>query len=103
MNVSGKCSGVFVDGCKKTAVFTDTTMAGVEVVNSQRINLYINTSSPSVAIDKTDGADALKTLQKVPLLASFAGELLALFAMKPVDSGSIDITGVPESDPAFMY
>jgi hypothetical protein len=55
VNVSGKCSGVFVDGCKKTDVFTDTTMAGVEVVNSQRINLYINTSSPSVAIDKTDG------------------------------------------------
>ena len=37
----------------------------------------------------------MKTLQKVPLYASFAGELLALFAMKPVDSGSIDITGVP--------
>jgi magnesium-protoporphyrin IX monomethyl ester (oxidative) cyclase len=69
----------------------------------ERLDKLVGINEQLKAIDKTDGADALKTLQKVPLLASFAGELLALFAMKPVDSGSIDITGVPESDPAFMY
>jgi hypothetical protein len=26
-----------------------------------------------------------------------------LLAMAPVDAGSIDLTGVPESDPSFMY
>lgn len=69
----------------------------------ERLDKLVGLNEQLKAIDKTGDADAMKTLQKVPLYASFAGELLALFAMKPVDSGSIDITGVPESDPAFMY
>ena len=74
-----------------------------DAAHAEEVDKFKKINEQLKAIDKTGDADAMKTLQKVPLYASFAGELLALFAMKPVDSGSIDITGVPESDPAFMY
>jgi magnesium-protoporphyrin IX monomethyl ester (oxidative) cyclase len=45
----------------------------------------------------------LKNLQRAPLLAGFASELIGLLVMPPVDSGSVDITKVAENDPAFMY
>lgn len=45
------------------------------------------------------GSGPAETLQKLPILLPFVGHLLALFVMKPVDSGSIDIT----QDPAYVY
>jgi magnesium-protoporphyrin IX monomethyl ester (oxidative) cyclase len=47
-------------------------------------------------------AKAESPLEKAPLVAGFASNLLAIALMKPIDSGSIDFVEDVES-PAFMY
>jgi len=47
-------------------------------------------------------AKATSPLEKAPLIAGFASNLLTLAAMAPIDSGSIDLAEDVNS-PAFMY
>jgi len=68
-----------------------------------RLDKLVEINTELAKIGKTDAPDALKNLQRAPLLAGFAGELFGLLVMPPVDSGSVDITKVAENDPAFMY
>ena len=69
----------------------------------ERLDRLVGINTQLKAIGQSDSPDALKNLQKAPLLAAFAADLIGLLAMKPVDSGSIDMTREFESDPAFMY
>lgn len=55
INITGKCKGVCVDGCKKARVLLDTTVSSLEFVNCQRVQAQVRGTVPSVAIDKTDG------------------------------------------------
>lgn len=48
------------------------------------------------------GSGPAQTLAKIPIILPFAGHLLALFLMKPVDSGSVDIP-MDTSDAAMVY
>ena len=68
-----------------------------------RLDKLVGVNTQLQAIGKGEGSEIMKNLQKAPLIATFAGELIGLLAMAPVDAGSIDLTGVPESDPSFMY
>ena len=53
--IKGKVNSIFVDTCRKTDVIFETSMASCEVVNCTRMNIYVGSKVPSVAIDKTDG------------------------------------------------
>ena len=55
ITIIGKCKSIILDTCKKTTVIFDNIMASCEIVNSQRINVYIKEKASAVAIDKTDG------------------------------------------------
>jgi adenylyl cyclase-associated protein len=55
INITGKCKSIVVDSCKKTSVTFQSAMASIEVVNSQRMQVYCLETVASVAIDKTDG------------------------------------------------
>ena len=55
ITVIGKCKSIILDACKKTNIVFDSIMASCEIVNSQRINVYIKDKASAVAIDKTDG------------------------------------------------
>lgn len=55
ITIVGKCKSIILDTCKKTSVIFDNIMASCEIVNSQRINVYIKEKASAVAIDKTDG------------------------------------------------
>ena len=68
-----------------------------------RLDKLVEINTELAKIGKNDSPDALKNLQRAPLLAGFASELIGLLVMPPVDSGSVDITKVAENDPAFMY
>jgi len=69
----------------------------------ERLDRLVGINTQLKAIGQSDSPDAMKNLQKAPLFAAFAADLIGLLAMKPVDSGSIDMTREFESDPAFMY
>lgn len=55
IDIKGKCKSITVDGCKKTKVYFDATMASCEIVNCQRVEIHCRQKCPAVAIDKTDG------------------------------------------------
>ena len=44
-----------LDQCKKTGLVFDSVVAGVELVNCQSVQVQIMGSSPTIAVDKTDG------------------------------------------------
>jgi len=52
------------------------------------------------AIGASDSPDFVKSLQKLPILAGFASELIALYFMAPVEAGSLDL---PETASASTY
>lgn len=52
------------------------------------------------AIGQSDAPSVVKTLQRAPVIAGLVSELLALYFMAPVDSGSVDIA---EFDPSLVY
>ncbi|CAI5511219.1 unnamed protein product [Closterium sp. Naga37s-1] len=56
----------------------------------RRLDTLVDLNQKLVDIGKSDAPDALKSVQRFPVLASFIGELLALYFMRPVDSGSVD-------------
>jgi len=56
ITVKGKVNQITVDGCKKTGVVCDNVISGVDVVNSQSVQVQVTGKAPTVSIDKTDGA-----------------------------------------------
>jgi len=56
VRVPVKCKSIQVDSCKKVNVDLKSVVSTFELVNSERIHVYINENVPSVSIDKTDGA-----------------------------------------------
>jgi len=56
VKVPVKCKSIQVDSCKRTNVDMKSVVSTFEVVNSDRIHVYINEIVPSVALDKTDGS-----------------------------------------------
>ncbi|GJP32204.1 hypothetical protein CLOM_g16801 [Closterium sp. NIES-68] len=50
--------------------------------------------------DASTAPDLVKRLQKLPLQAAFVGELLAMYLMTPVDSGSVEFA---DNEPRIVY
>ncbi|KAL3690736.1 hypothetical protein R1sor_004387 [Riccia sorocarpa] len=53
-----------------------------------------------INIGESNAPAAVKNLQKIPIIAQFAGEMLAMFFMKPVESGSLDFV---DFEPQIVY
>ena len=93
----------------------DTTQFNMHVIHqtnkttAQIFPQVIDTYNPKfkehldkLVVINTALAKAESPLEKAPLVAGFAANLLAIAFMKPIDSGSIDFVE-DVSDPAFMY
>ena len=93
----------------------DTTQFNMHVIHqtnkttAQIFPQVIDTYNPKfkehldkLVVINTQLAKAASPLEKAPLIAGFAGNLLAIAMMKPIDSGSIDFVE-DVTDPAFMY
>lgn len=95
IDVTGKCKSIILDSCKKTKVYFDSAMASCEVVNCQRIDLFVRDKVHAVAIDKTDGivvhlpASSLDT----EVVASKSSEMNISF---PDSNGDIIERPIPE-------
>eukprot|EP00894_Picocystis_sp_ML_P002131 jgi/Pico_ML_1/52648/g3325.t1 len=57
----------------------------------ERLDNMVAMSKQLSAIGESDALEVVKSLQKLPIIANFVGELLALFLMKPVDGGTYDM------------
>mmetsp|Transcript_16967 Transcript_16967/g.52086 ORF Transcript_16967/g.52086 Transcript_16967/m.52086 type:complete len:173 (+) Transcript_16967:148-666(+) len=53
--VKGKCNSILVDDCNKSKVLIQSCMSTFEICNCKRMQVQVQESAPSIAIDKTDG------------------------------------------------
>ena len=57
----------------------------------ERLDNMVAMNKQLSAIGEIDAPEIMKSLQKLPIIANFVGELLALFLMKPVEGGTYDM------------
>ena len=95
ITILGKCKSIILDSCKKTNVVFDSIMASCEIVNSQRINVYIKEKASAVAIDKTDGivVHLPRTSLDTEIVASKSSEMNISW---PDENGDILERPIPE-------
>ena len=83
-----------LDQCKKTGLVFDSVVAGVELVNCQSVQVQIMGSSPTIAVDKTDGCQMFLSSDSlgINIISSKSSEMNVLI---PKDDEFVEIP-VPE-------
>jgi magnesium-protoporphyrin IX monomethyl ester (oxidative) cyclase len=61
-----------------------------------KLDHLVELNQQLIAIGESDAPAAVKNLQRVPLIAAFVSDLLAMYLMKPIDSGSVDFSAEPQ-------
>lgn len=61
-----------------------------------RMDRLVGLNNQVVAIGKSDAPDALKSLQRAPLIAQMVGVMLELFWDTPLQGGTADVEGLPQ-------
>jgi len=91
--VKGKVNAITVDGCKRTGVVFDNAISGVEVVNSQSLEIQVLGRVPSVAIDKTTGIQLYLSKQalEAEIVTSKSSEMNVLLPQE----GDADLVELP--------
>ncbi|GJQ08271.1 hypothetical protein GpartN1_g62.t1 [Galdieria partita] len=57
VKVVGKCNSITIDSCNKCGVVFESALSTCTLVNCNSVQLQVEKQAPSVAIDKTDGAN----------------------------------------------
>ena len=95
ITVPVKCKSIQVDGCKKLTVEFKQVVSMFEVVNSERVTVYVTENVPSVSIDKTDGASihlSRKAVANPPqIITSKVSELNLVVPGKTDDDDPVEI------------
>eukprot|EP00249_Psilotum_nudum_P010672 c22692_g1_i1 orf=781-2082(+) len=65
-----------------------------------RLDKMVERNQKLCAIGASDAPNFVKNLQKVPVISGLVSELLALYLMPPVDSGSVDFA---DFEPQLVY
>ncbi|CAM6110165.1 unnamed protein product [Calypogeia fissa] len=65
-----------------------------------KLDHLVELNQKLIAIGESDAPVSVKNLQKAPIIAGFAADLLAMFLMKPIDSGSLDFL---DFEPQIVY
>lgn len=66
----------------------------------RRLDHLVELNTSIVRIESSEAPEFVKKIQKLPLVTAVAGELLAMYLMRPVDSGSVDFL---ESEAQLVY
>ena len=69
-------------------------------VFQERLDKLVVLNNRLVDIGNSAAPNALKSVQRIPAIAGMVTELLALYFMKPVDSGSMDFA---DFEPTVVY
>eukprot|EP00270_Netrium_digitus_P009846 TRINITY_DN301_c0_g1_i2.p1 TRINITY_DN301_c0_g1~~TRINITY_DN301_c0_g1_i2.p1 ORF type:complete len:436 (+),score=81.18 TRINITY_DN301_c0_g1_i2:76-1308(+) len=65
-----------------------------------KLDNLVKLNSELVKLSESSSPDFVKNVQKLPVIAAFVAEILALYLMKPIDSGSVDFS---EIEPQIVY
>ncbi|MCO5608789.1 hypothetical protein L7F22_063006 [Adiantum nelumboides] len=57
-----------------------------------KLDRMVEYSEQLMAIGKSDAPNFVKNMQRVPAIAGLVGEIVVLYFVSPVDSGSMDVT-----------
>eukprot|EP00850_Spirogloea_muscicola_P011121 SM000068S20553 [mRNA] locus=s68:93036:94659:+ [translate_table: standard] len=66
----------------------------------ERLETLVSLNQRLIAIGSSNAPKAMKSLQRVPVIAGFVYELLALYLMRPVEAGSVDLAPF---EPSLIY
>lgn len=66
----------------------------------QKLDKLVVLNQKLVSIGQRDSPAALKNLQRVPVILSFASELISMYLMRPVEAGSLDYVDI---EPQVVY
>jgi len=56
VTITGKCTMISIENARGSGVIFDDVIATLEVINSQKLQLQVNGTVPSLQLDKTHGA-----------------------------------------------
>jgi magnesium-protoporphyrin IX monomethyl ester (oxidative) cyclase len=87
---------VIVETNRTTARIFPAVLDVENPVFQERLDKLVVLNQQLIDIGKTNAPAPLKAIQRVPALLGFVNEILALYLMKPVDSGSLDFAA-PEA------
>lgn len=65
-----------------------------------KLDHLVELNQKLIAIGESDAPAFVKNFQRAPLIAGFASDLLAMFFMKPIESGSLDFV---DFEPQVVY
>lgn len=65
-----------------------------------KLDHLVELNQKLIDIGESDAPAAVKNFQKAPLIASFASDLLSMYLMKPIESGSLDFV---DFEPQVVY
>lgn len=91
---------VIIETNKTTARIFPAVLDVENPVFQEKLENLVTLNKKLIAIGESKAPEALKSLQKVPLVTSFVTELLAMYLMRPVDSGSLDFV---DAEPQVVY
>lgn len=76
-----------IDNCKKVGILLENVVSTVDIVNSKSIQVQITGKAPTIAIDKTDGAQLYlsKSCLDVEILTAKSSTINVLFEEKEGD------------------
>eukprot|EP00245_Coleochaete_scutata_P009369 TRINITY_DN3069_c0_g1_i1.p1 TRINITY_DN3069_c0_g1~~TRINITY_DN3069_c0_g1_i1.p1 ORF type:complete len:434 (+),score=105.80 TRINITY_DN3069_c0_g1_i1:218-1519(+) len=81
---------VIIETNRTTARIFPAVLDCENPIFKERLDKLVVLNTQLSAIGASDAPEALKNIQKLPLIAQFVYLLLALFNMTPVDSGTVD-------------
>lgn len=66
----------------------------------RRLDKMVEINEQLLAVGETSDIPLVKNLKRIPLIAALASELLAMYLMPPIESGSVDFA---EFEPQLVY
>ncbi|TYH89034.1 hypothetical protein ES332_D01G230500v1 [Gossypium tomentosum] len=67
---------------------------------NRRLDKMVEINEQLLAVGETSDIPLVKNLKRIPLIAALASELLAMYLMPPIESGSVDFA---EFEPQLVY
>jgi len=93
LTVKGKVNAISLNSSKKVALIFDNVISAVEIANSQRVQVQVNGSVPSIMVDKTTGCTLYlqsPESRKAEIVSSVSTEIKVVVPGKTADSDPIE-------------
>lgn len=98
VQIKGKVNSIAIDGCTKTGVVCDNTLASVELVNCNSCQLQVIGKTPSLSVDKVNGLEiylSKDALDKDAPTNIFTSKSSSVNVMLPGATPDADLLEVP--------